>query len=351
MASPNSTKVQIKSNWVMLITTAIMLIIGLLCASYWFGYARYFESTNNAYLQGDITTIRPKVSGYIAKSFVSDNQKVKKGDLLVELDARDYVTELEQAKAHLAVSKSSIDNLVAQKTLQKSHILQADSRVDSAKAEYQRSTQQVRRSRSLLTKNYASQDEVDDMLAQQKVALAELNEANASLVSAHDQLLVIDSDIHQAEASVVESEVDVDQAELNLSYTKIYAPVDGIVGKRSVRQGLLVQAGSPLLSLVPTGNIWVEANFKETQLVGIHQGQKVTIEFDAFPDQRLIGIVDSFSPATGAKFALLPPENATGNFTKIVQRVPVKISIPDKQTLKGRLLPGLSVVTTIDTRG
>ncbi|MBU2898131.1 HlyD family secretion protein [Vibrio hepatarius] len=351
MSGSDHTKVQKKSNKALLIATAVMLIIGLLCAGYWFGYARHFESTDNAYLQGDITIIRPKVSGYIATSFVSDNQKVKKGDLLVELDARDYVTELEQAKAHLAVSKSSIDNLTAQKTLQKSQILQAESRVDSAKAEYQRSTQQVERSRSLLTKNYASQDEVDDMIAQQKVALAELNEANANLVSAHDQLLVIDSDIHQAEASVVESKIDVDRAELNLSYTKIYAPVAGIVGKRSIRQGLLVQSGSPLLSLVPTGNIWIEANFKETQLGGIHQGQKVTIELDAFPEQRLTGFVDSFSPATGAKFALLPPENATGNFTKIVQRVPVKITIPDQKTLKGRLLPGLSAVTTIDTRG
>ena len=123
------------------------------------------------------------------------------------------------------------------------------------------------------------------------------------------------------------------------------------MGKRSVREGLLVQAGTPLMSLVPTSDVWIEANFKETQLSGIHQGQKVEIELDAFPGQPLEGVVDSFSPATGAKFALLPPENATGNFTKIVQRVPVKITIPDQQALKGRLLPGLSVVATIDTRG
>ena len=351
MTDSTHIRPQKQSNKVLFIATSAIMIIATLCIGYWLGYARYFESTDNAYLQGDITTIRPKISGYIAKSFVSDNQKVKKGDLLVELDPRDYVTELEQAKAHLAVSESSIDNLSAQRTLQESQIRQAESRVDSAKAEYQRSAQQLKRSRSLRKKNYASQDEVDDMLAQQKVALAELNEANANLVAAHDQLSVIDSDIRQAEAAITESKVDVDQAELNLSYTKIYAPADGIIGKRSVRQGLLVQSGTPLMSLVPTSNIWVEANFKETQIGDIHKGQKVNIEFDAFPDQPLTGVVDSFSPATGAKFALLPPENATGNFTKVVQRVPVKITIPNQQSLKGRLLPGLSVVTTIDTRG
>ena len=188
------------------------------------------------------------------------------------------------------------------------------------------------------------------MLAQQKVALAELNEANANLVAAHDQLSVIDGDIRQAEAAITESKVDVDQAELNLSYTKIYAPAGGIIGKRSVRQGLLVQSGTPLMSLVPTSNIWVEANFKETQIGDIHKGQ-VNIEFDAFPDQPLTGVVDSFSPATGAKFALLPPENATGNFTKVVQRYRLKSLYPINKVLKRRLLPGLSVVTTIDTRG
>lgn len=351
MTAPIQHNTEKKKNKAFIFATMTIIGIVLLCSGYWFGYARYFESTDNAYLQGDITTIRPKVSGYIIQSYVNDNQKVKKGDLLVELDARDYVTALEQAKAHLAVSKSSIDNLSAQRILQQSQILQAESGVDSARAEYQRSSQQVERSQSLLKKGYASKDEVDDMVAQQKVALAELEEAKANLVAAHDQLSVIDSNIHQARASITESKVDVDQAELNLSYTKIYAPVDGIIGKRSVRQGLLVQSGTPLLSLVPTNNIWVEANFKETQLGDIHKGQKVTIEFDAFPDQPLTGVVDSFSPATGAKFALLPPENATGNFTKIVQRVPVKISILDPQKLKGRLLPGLSVVTTIDTRG
>lgn len=334
-----------------LIATALMLSLGILGGGYWFSYGQYFESTDNAYLQGDITNISPKVSGYIAESFVADNQSVKQGDLLVQIDDRDFRAALDQAQAHLSVMQSSVQNLVAQQTLQRSQIAQAKSQVDSAQAEYDRAIQQVARSRSLLKRNYASQDELDSMLAQEKVTKADLEQAKASLAAANDQLLVIASEIEQANASVVEAQAQLSQAQLNLDYTKVYAPTDGVIGKRSVREGLLVQAGAPLMSLVPNQGVWIEANFKETQLAGIHKGQKVDIELDAFPGQVLEGVVDSFSPATGAKFALLPPENATGNFTKIVQRVPVKIIIEDQQQLQGRLLPGLSVVATIDTRG
>ncbi|EGA66891.1 HlyD family secretion protein [Vibrio brasiliensis] len=353
MTETHSTKSAAKSkrNKAPLIATAVMLSLGLLGGGYWFSYGQYFESTDNAYLQGDITTISPKVSGYIVKSYVSDNQQVKQGQLLVQIDDRDYQAALSQSEAHLVVAKSSVKNLIAQQTLQRSQINQAESRVDSAQAEYDRAVQQVSRSRSLLKRNYASQDELDSMLAQQKVTLAELEEAKANLAASNDQLIVIASEIEQAQASVTEAQAQLQQAQLNLDYTKVYAPTDGIIGKRSVREGLLVQAGAPLMSLVPENGVWIEANFKETQLSGIHKGQKVEVELDAFPGKTLEGVVDSFSPATGAKFALLPPENATGNFTKIVQRVPVKITLPEQNALEGRLLPGLSVVATIDTRG
>lgn len=351
MTETHDKPIKKQRNRAPLIATVIMLSLGLLGGGYWFGYGQYFESTDNAYLQGDITTISPKVSGYIVKSYVTDNQVVKQGDILAQIDDRDYQATLDQAKAHLEVAQSSVKNLYAQQTLQRSQINQAESQVDSAQAEYDRAIQQVARSRSLLKRNYASQDEVDSMLAQQKVTQAQFEQAKANLAAANDQLIVIASEVQQAKASVTEANAQLEQAELNLNYTKIYAPADGVIGKRSVREGLLVQAGTPLMSLVPNNAVWIEANFKETQLSGIHQGQKVEVELDAFPGQTLEGVVDSFSPATGAKFALLPPENATGNFTKIVQRVPVKIVIPDQKELKGRLLPGLSVVTTIDTRG
>ncbi|MGF1700250.1 HlyD family secretion protein [Photobacterium makurazakiensis] len=334
-----------------LIATLIMLSLGLAGGGYWFGYGQYFESTDNAYLQGDITNISPKVAGYIIESYVEDNQQVKAGDLLAKIDDRDFIAADDQAKAKLAVSQAAIDNLKAQQQLQQTKIRQSKSQIASAQAEFERAQQQVTRTRSLLKRNYSSQDELDSMISHMKVTQAQLDEAIASQQAETDQLAVIASQITQAKASVTEAEAQLEQADLNVSYTNIYAPVDGIVGKRSLRVGLYIQPGMPLMSLVPTSDVWIEANFKETQLGGIHQGQKVDVELDAFPGQTLEGVVDSFSPATGAKFALLPPENATGNFTKIVQRVPVKITLTVPEAIEGRLIPGLSVVATVDTRG
>ncbi|MGF1757603.1 HlyD family secretion protein [Photobacterium sagamiensis] len=334
-----------------LIATLIMLSFGIAAGGYWFGHGQYFQSTDNAYLQGDITNISPKVSGYIIQSYVDDNQHVKAGQLLAKIDDRDYTTAKNQANANLAVSAAAIDNLDAQYQLQQTLIRQAKSQIASAQAEHERAQQQMSRTHSLLKRNYSSQDEVDDAASHLKVTKAQLDEANARSQASKDQLNVINSQIAQAQAAITEAKAHLEQADLNLSYTNIYAPVDGIVGKRSLRVGLYVQPGMPLMSLVPTKAVWIEANFKETQLAKIHPGQKVTVELDAFPDQPLDGIVDSFSPATGAKFALLPPENATGNFTKIVQRVPVKIVLPHPEQLTGQLIPGLSVIATVDTRG
>ncbi|PSW06927.1 HlyD family secretion protein [Photobacterium lipolyticum] len=334
-----------------IIATLIMLSLGIAAGGYWFGHGQYFQSTDNAYLQGDITNISPKVSGYIIQSYVDDNQHVKAGQLLAKIDDRDYTTAKNQATANLAVSAAAIDNLDAQYLLQQTLIRQAKSQIASAQAEHERAQQQMSRTHSLLKRNYSSQDEVDDAASHLKVTKAQLDEANARFQASKDQLNVINSQIAQAQATITEAKAHLEQADLNLSYTNIYAPVDGIVGKRSLRDGLYVQPGMPLMSLVPTKAVWIEANFKETQLAKIHPGQKVTVELDAFPDQPLDGIVDSFSPATGAKFALLPPENATGNFTKIVQRVPVKIVLPNPEQLTGQLIPGLSVIATVDTRG
>ncbi|OAN11000.1 hemolysin D [Photobacterium jeanii] len=334
-----------------LIATVIMLSLGIAGGSYWYGYGRHFETTDNAYLQGEITTISPKVSGYITQSFVDDNQIVKAGDLIATLDDRDYQVAQDKAQANLAVSQAAITNLQAQRDLQQTLIRQSTSKIESAQAEFERAQQQVTRTRSLLKRNYSSQDELDDMQSHLKVTRAQLSEAQASHQAAEDQRAVIDSQIAQATAALSEAQAQLEQAELNINYTKIYAPVDGIVGKRSLRVGLLVQPGMPLLSLVPTEEVWVEANFKETQLSKMHQGQKVDIALDAYPDQHIEGVIDSFSPATGAKFALLPPENATGNFTKIVQRVPVKIVLPHNDNIDKLLIPGLSVVATVDTRG
>lgn len=342
---------QQKKNKAPLIATMIFILCGLAGAGYWYSYAQYFQSTDNAYLQGDITIISPKVGGYIEKTLVEDNQMVKAGDLLATIDDRDFLAEKEKAEANVLVSEASIKNLAAERKLQTIRIRQANSEVESANAEYERAQQQVKRTKALIKKNYSSQDELDNNVSHLKVSLANVDAAKANYQASKEQVNVLDSEIEQAKASLSQAKVALEQTEINLSYTHIYAPIDGVVGKRSLRQGLLVQAGMPLLSLVPTKEVWIEANFKETQLGDIHKGQKVFVDLDAYPDLHLKGIVDSFSPATGAKFALLPPENATGNFTKIVQRVPVKINIINAELLDGKLIPGLSVVATVDTRG
>ncbi|MCL9783976.1 HlyD family secretion protein [Vibrio sp. S4M6] len=334
-----------------LIATSVFAVIAVVAAVYWFSYGQYFESTDNAYLQSNVTTISPKVSGYIIKSFVKDNEHVKAGQLLVQIDDKDYVQALNKAKANLAQSQANVQNLLAERNLQNSKINQASSQIAAAKAQYKLATQEVNRITSLKKKNYASQNELDTDLSQQKVTLANVNEAEANYKAATDEIAVIDSQITEAKATVEEATAELNQAQLNLSYTKVYAPVSGVVGNRSLRVGMLVQAGTPLLSLVPTQNVWLVANFKETQISAMKKGQHVEIDLDAYPDVHLKGVVDSFSPGTGAQFALLPPENATGNFTKIVQRVPVKIDIVNPEILKGRLIPGLSVTATVDTRG
>lgn len=345
------TEQQKKKNKVPLITTIIIILCGFAGAGYWYGYGQYFQSTDNAYLQGDITTISPKVSGYIAKTFVEDNQVVKAGYLLATIDSRDFLAEKEKAEANVLVSEAAIKNLGAERKLQDIRVRQAASEIESAKAEYERTQQQVKRTKVLIKKSYSSQDELDNNISHLKVSLANVDAAKANYQASKEQINVIESEISQAEAELKQTKIALKQTEINLSYTNIYAPIDGVVGKRSLRNGLLVQVGMPLLSLVPSTDVWIEANFKETQLGDIHKGQKVLVDLDAYPDLHLEGVVDSFSPATGAKFALLPPENATGNFTKIVQRVPIKISLLNVNLLKGKLIPGLSVVATIDTRG
>ena len=342
---------QKKKNKAPLIATIVIILCGLAGGGYWYGYGQYFQSTDNAYLQGDITTISPKVGGYIAKTLVEDNQVVKAGDLLATIDSRDFEAEKEKAEANVLVSEAAIKNLAAERKLQDIRIRQAASEIESANAEHERAQQQVKRTKALIKKNYSSQDELDNNVSHLKVSLANVDAAKANYQASKEQINVIESEIAQAEAGLAQAKAALEQTEINLSYTNIYAPIDGVVGKRSLRSGLLVQAGMPLLSLVPTTEVWIEANFKETQLGDIHKGQKVFVDLDAYPDLHLKGIVDSFSPATGAKFALLPPENATGNFTKIVQRVPVKISILNADLLEGKLIPGLSVVATVDTRG
>lgn len=333
-----------------LLAAMVLTLLGLLFAGYWYLHGRYFESTDNAYLQSEVTGISSKLSGYISEVLVTDNQSVKAGQLIARLDDREFQSQVAEAQADLHLIQATIENLAATRVQQLSLIQQAEARVASAEAEQLRARQQVQRIGQLNQRHYSSQDSLDEVRASLQVTQAQMQEAKAALQAARERLLVLDAEAKQNQAKLALSEAKLAQARLELGYTELRAPADGIIGKRSLREGLYVQSGMQVASLVPLQQVWVEANFKETQLAHMQPGQKVEVILDAYPDQPIEGIIDSLAPATGAKFALLPPENATGNFTKIVQRVPVKIRIPEPGPLAGKLRPGLSTEVIVDTR-
>ncbi|GAB5994304.1 HlyD family secretion protein [Aeromonas enteropelogenes] len=333
-----------------LLAAMVLALLGLLFAGYWYLHGRYFESTDNAYLQSEVTGISSKLSGYISEVLVTDNQSVKAGQLIARLDDREFQSQVAEAQADLHLIQATIENLTATRVQQLSLIQQAEARVASAEAEQLRARQQVQRIGQLNQRHYSSQDSLDEVRASLQITQAQMQEAKAALQAARERLLVLDAEAKQNQAKLALSEAQLEQARLELGYTELRAPADGIIGKRSLREGLYVQSGMQVASLVPLQQVWVEANFKETQLLHMQPGQKVEVILDAYPDQPIEGIIDSLAPATGAKFALLPPENATGNFTKIVQRVPVKIRIPEPGPLAGKLRPGLSTEVIVDTR-
>jgi membrane fusion protein (multidrug efflux system) len=317
---------------------------------YWFETGRFLESTDDAYVKADYTTIAPKVSGYIAEVVVEDNQSVKAGQLLARIDDRDYRTALAQAKADVASAEAEIRNIDAQLAEQQSVIAQAEAAIVSDQAAVKFAADDYDRYHKMTAGRITSvQDEqrAQTVLQQQN---ARLQSDRAALTAAHQRVEVLNTARAKAETQVTRLQAVAQQAELNLSYTIITAPIDGTVGARTLRVGQYVQAGTQLMAIVPLHAVYVVANFKETQLTNVQPGQPVEIEVDTFPGQTVKGRVDSLSPASGLEFALLPPDNATGNFTKIVQRIPVKIALDANDTLAGRLRAGMSVEPVIDTR-
>ncbi|MBS0540392.1 MAG: HlyD family secretion protein [Proteobacteria bacterium] len=326
---------------------AVVLVAGVGYGAYWFLVGRHYESTNDAYLGADSVTIAPKVGGYVAELKVADNQAVKAGDVLARIDPRDYQTAVDTAVADLESAEATAANIDAQITEQQSTIAQAQAAVESDEAAITFSTQELSRYGDLARTGAGStqrQQQAQSDLTQKKAA-ADRDRAALSAAKAHTD--VLKTQRRQAQAAIAAKTAALEQARINLGNTTIVAPADGVVGDRSVRQGQLVQPGTRLMSVVPTGQIYLVANFKETQTGHMVPGQHVSISVDSFPGQTIEGTVDSLAPGTGAQFALLPPENATGNFTKIVQRVPVKILLDPKNPLAQRLRPGLSVTATV----
>jgi membrane fusion protein (multidrug efflux system) len=332
---------------------ALAVALGIAgAADFGYGYLttwRYLETTDDAYVKADSTIISPKVSGYIAEVLVGDNQPVKAGQLLARIDDRDFRTALEQSQADVAGSEAAVRNLDAQLALQQPIIEQGTADVAAAQANLKFAEEERARYDELMKSGSGTIQRAQQTDAALREKTAQVQHSQSGLLAARRKVDVLTTDRAKAVAQVDRARAVARQAALNLSYTEISAPVDGTVGARSLRVGQFVQAGTQLMAVVPLDAVYVVANFKETQLTYVRNGQPVELSIDGFRGTRLRGHVDSLSPASGLEFALLPPDNATGNFTKIVQRVPVKIALDDHR-LAGLLRPGMSAEPTVDTK-
>jgi len=319
---------------------------------HWWTDGRFEETTDDAFLQADKVTVAPKVGGFVAASYVTDNQPVKAGDVIARIDDRDYQVVLAQDEADLDKSKASLQGVAAALIQQNAKIVEARADVATTRAALDFSTQEAQRYNDLYARGAGTTQRAQQATSDLAMKRAALDKANASYDAAQKQVDALLSLEDAARASLRRAEINLEQAKLNLSYTTIKAPISGVVGDRALRQGQLVQPGTSLLTIVPMANaIYLIANFKETQVGRMVEGQAASFTVDAFGDHVFHGHIDSFAPGTGSQFALLPPENATGNFTKIVQRVPVKLALEPSDPLIARLRPGLSAEATVDVRG
>jgi membrane fusion protein (multidrug efflux system) len=330
---------------------AVVFLAGAgIFGDYWWTTGRFMVSTDDAYVQAHSVLISPKVSGYVSEVPVDDNQAVKANDVLACIDPRDYQTALDQARANVAAARASIDTLNQQIAQQRLTIEQARQLVASDQAALVYSQQDFQRYTELVKTGYGTVQRAQQSQADIREKQAALQHATAGVGVAEKQIGVFEAQLAQAQATLAQQQAMEHQAELNLGYTAITAPVDGTVGVRTLRVGQYVQAGTQLMAIVPLQAVYITANYKETQLTDVRPGQPVVIDVDTFPGTTVRGHVDSLAPASGQEFALLQPDNATGNFTKIVQRIPVKIVVDNGDPLAGMLRPGMSVEPTIDTR-
>jgi membrane fusion protein, multidrug efflux system len=316
----------------------------------WWTVGRFIETTDDAYLQADSMTAAPKVSGYVAAVYVGDNQTVTAGQPLVRLDSRQYEAALEQANATIAARKADIERGQAELLEQQANIAQASAQLEGARSSEAHAIEQVKRYEPLVSSGAESDERLAELRNQQRQAAATVAADAAALRAAERQPATTQAQIDQARAQLAAAEASARQAQLDMQDTVIRSTLAGRVGDRTVRVGQYVQPGTRLMTVVPVQDLYLDANFKETQIGRMRVGQPATLRVDALPGTDLHGTVASFSPGTGAQFALLPPQNATGNFTKIVQRVPVRIHLDGGQEARKVLVPGLSVTVSVDTR-
>ncbi len=335
----------------------ITIVIGLLAliaaavwGTRWWTVGRFIESTDDAYLQADSVTVAPKVSGYVTDVYVADNQSVPAGAPLVRLDTRQYQVALDQAQATIDARAADIQRAQADILQQHANIAQAQAQAQVARVSAQHARDEVQRYAPLAATGAETSERLSELTSTRDQAQATLAANLAAVASAQTQIAATIAQIAQARAQLEAAKASAQQSRLDLDDTVVRSALAGKVGDRTVRVGQYVQPGTRMLTVVPVQSTYIEANFKETQIGRMRIGQPVTLHVDALPGADLHGVVDSFAPGTGSQFALLPPENATGNFTKIVQRVPVRVRVDTGPETRSVLLPGLSVTVEVDTR-
>lgn len=331
------------------IILAIFLILAVLGVIYYFMVYRFYESTDNAYLKADVTWVSPRVSGEITQLDVKNNQEVKAGQVLLKLDDRDTQARYQQANAITALKEAALgvqrQNIAGQQAM----VSEAQAGLEAANAEMTRLKKDYDRYQQLLREGVTTRQRMETVQSQYLSAVAQVKRAQASVAAAQAQLGGVEASREQLVADINSAKANVNLIGVDASSAQVVAPVSGTIGDLAVRLGSRVNPQTRLLAIVPLEKTFVEANFKETQITNMHVGQKVTVALDAYPDHEFTGHIDSFSPASGAEFSLMPPENATGNFNKVVQRVPVKILL-DRKAGDPVLRPGLSAVVKVDLR-
>ncbi|GAB5097138.1 HlyD family secretion protein [Caballeronia sp. LP006] len=335
---------------VLIVVGIVAVVVGIAWGVRWWTVGRFIETTDDAYLKADSVTVAPKVSGYVTEVLVADNQTVAAGAPVARLDTRQYQAQLDQAKATLDARAADILRAEAEVKQQQANAEQAKAQAEVSRVSLRQAEADVRRYEPLAASGAETAERLANLVSTRDQARATLAANLAAARSASTQIGATEAQIVQAKAQMEAAQAQLDQSSLDVHDTTLYSPLAGRVGDRSVRVGQYVQPGTRLMTIVPVEALYLEANFKETQVGRMRVGQPATLHVDAIKGADLHGVVESFSPGTGAQFALLPPENATGNFTKIVQRVPVRIRVDTGPQTRKVLLPGLSVTVDVDTR-
>ena len=336
--------------WVLVVVLLGMLVAGADAGWRWWRDGRYVVSTDDAYVRGDVATIATRLPGHVVAIEVRNGDRVNAGDVIAQLDDGDIVLAIAAARARIATQRAAVARLARQADTARAVVVQAEAELAGLRAADSLAQSELSRYAALAARDHASRARLDQAQAERQRSAAALVSAEAAIATARARVEVARAEVTEAERILPELETALARAERDRDFASIRAPFDGIVGNRAVQPGEFVQPGARIAAVVPVAGLWIDANFKETHLARLKPGQVARIEVDALPGQSLEGRVESFSPASGAVFSLLPPENATGNFTKIVQRVPVRVSFPDAVPAPELLRPGLSVVVRIDTR-